>query len=161
MKRLFAFICALVALCAFGCGRSSSSAILDGYESVRQTVFGGGIVFTASVRGGDTAGALADMQNILHALDKEISTSDENSAVFTFNALGADEDYTPEYSSERVPVSKLTYDLVSSALAYNKETDGLFCISTLPLAKLWHVDTAGINAYAYASPSETPAPPFQ
>lgn len=161
MKKYVALFCALCLLLPCGCGARASSDILEGYKSVRRTVFGGGIVFTASVRGGDETGALKSMSDALDALDAEINVSSEKSALFAFNAMGQNEPYTPDYVGERVPVTKVTYDLVQKALVLSEQTGGRFTVAALPLVKLWHVDTAGLNAYAYADASQTPAPPTE
>ena len=138
----------MLALC--GCASEPDTSGLDGYVSRRRAVFGDGIVFTASVRGGDEEGALDEMEKLLAAVNAEMSLSVADSALTKFNAAGA---------GERVAVSAQTYELIGKSIAYSAETGGAFNIAVYPLAKLWHVDTNGLNEYAFCDPSVAPAPP--
>lgn len=139
---------ALLALC--GCAQSPEPSGLAGYVSRSRAVFGDGIVFTASVRGGDEQAALDEMEKLLNTVNAEMSLSVTDSALAKFNAAGA---------GERIRVSEQTYELIQKSIVYHAETGGTFNIAAYPLTKLWHVDTDGLNEYAFCDPGEAPAPP--
>lgn len=149
-----------VLLCVlYGCTAAPSDSLLDGYESCRKQVFGNGIVFSASVRGGDTRAALQEMQTLFEEIEADMSLSKADSALSKFNALGAGEQPSNAYESERVRVSRHTYETVLRAMAFYEETQGAFNVAVYPLSRLWHIDTDGLNRYTFAPVDECPAPP--
>lgn len=158
VKRAILFILCILSAALCGCA-DDAAGMQDGYVTRSRQVFGDGIVFTASVRGGDEEGALAAMATLVDGIDAEMSLSRADSALSRFNAAGEGIQPYDGYESERIQVSRATYKLTQKAIAYHADTNGAFNIAVYPLARLWHVDTDGLNRYGFCDPSETPPPP--
>lgn len=135
----------LLALAPVGCLEQKE------YESLTRTVFSSGIVFSASVRGGDAKAALNEMSALLDEVGASVNASDESSYVARFNASGA---------NERVEVDHHTYFLASEAKRLYEQTDGAFNVALGKLSTAWHVDVNGINAYGYSSAQPESLPEY-
>ena len=143
-KRIAIIIVAVLTVFAqFGCAKKE-------YSTLTRTVFSSGIVFSASVCGGESEKALEKMSAVIDEIGASVNAEDENSYVSRFNQAGA---------NENVEVDEHTYFLAVEAKRLYEQTEGAFNVALSPLSSAWGVDVKGINAYAYtgSQPSELPS----
>ena len=163
MKR---FLCVLfTVLCAFstfGCsGFYDAPEPFRYYEYRSKSVFGNGITFIAAVRGGDEKKALDEMYELAEDINSDMSLTLSSSALSMFNSLGEGQEYFDGYASERVEVSRRTYELIEHSLSFYEDTYGLFNIAVYPLTKLWNVDAEGIGRYGQFGGEQPPELPSE
>lgn len=143
-KRIIALLAAAVAaLTCAACG---------GYVTETRTVFSSGIVFSASIYGGDEKSAIADMLAIADELDASVNINRTDSLLSAFNASRA---------GETTEVDRHAYYLAVKSKDIYLKTDGAFDPSLSGVSRLWEVDADGINAYAYGGAKKESLPDIE
>lgn len=143
-KRIIALLAAAVAaLTCASCG---------GYVTETRTVFSSGIVFSASLSGGDEKSAIADMLAIADELDASVNINRADSLLSAFNA---------SENGETTEVDRHAYYLAVKSKEIYLKTDGAFDPSLGAVSRLWEVDADGINAYAYGGAKKESLPDIE
>ncbi|SCY39914.1 FAD:protein FMN transferase [Butyrivibrio sp. INlla14] len=120
-----------------GCGKGSFQfpKVVDGGavgEEIMHvsTIFAMDTVMDIQVYGGEEAeGLLADADNQIRTLEKELSVTDENSEIAGLNAAGSAE------------LSKEPAQIMKEALMYCDSTDGALDITIYPVLRAWGFTT--------------------
>ncbi len=128
------FVAILLAIAPLGCGEKK-------YHTSTHTVFSSGIVFSASLLGGNESKALEEMSAMLDEIGESVNTQKSDSFVSRFNRAPA---------GEVIEVDEHTYFLASEAKRLYLLTGGAFDVTLSSLSEIWGVDIAGINEYAYS-----------
>ena len=157
LKRLLAVLTSVLAIVFCGCSVENYQIpyAFKYYAYKSKTVFGNGITFSAAVRGGDENAALGEMDELLADINSDMSLTLSSSALSRLNALGNEIDYYEDYESERVEISRNTFELIKKCGEFYKETHGTFNIAVFPLVRLWGVDSNGLAADNHILPNIT------
>ncbi len=136
LKKFFAAVFAAVSL--FSCFSCAENYEYE-YLEKDSAVFSGAMTLYVKLLGRDASSAFEEMSLTLEKIGSEISLTDKNSALSYFNEKAEE--------NEKVKVSKETYNLISLALGFEKETGGAFSIGAFNLSELWGLDVDGYSGY--------------
>ena len=140
-KRIIASILAILIMSTFvACG---------GYVTETRTVFSSGIVFSASLCGGDEKSAIDEMSELMEEADASINVNRPDSLIAKFNAA---------QNGAKIEVDRHAYYLAIKSKEIYAATSGAFDPSLSAASRLWEVDADGINRYAYGSAKKESLP---
>lgn len=147
MKKVKAFLC--VALCAI-ISFSLCGCVSSGYTVFNETeAFSSDIMFSAKIMGGRTRYAYDVMCGVIVDIDKQCSTTKEDSDISRFNRANA---------NEPVKVGMHCYNVYLQAKECYTLTNGAYNPTVMPLTELWHVDASSISQYRPSVGEETVSP---
>lgn len=151
MRKILSTILAITLFVLFAVGSVGCAAA--GYTVFEpQAAFSGDITLSAKIYGGRANDAFDGMLAIVREIDEQVSTTNENSDLSSFNAASLNE----------VEVGEHCYKLFTLSREYYELTDGAFNVASFPLVELWHLDPDSITTLrpdvdgSYVSP-ELPA----
>ena len=130
-----ALILSVAILSGCGIGKFQFPKVVDGGvvgEEIMHvsTIFAMDTVMDIQVYGGEEAeGLLADAENQIRTLEKELSVTDKNSEIAGLNAAGSAE------------LSKEPAQIMKEALMYCNSTDGALDITIYPVLRAWGFTT--------------------
>lgn len=120
----------LFAACfSFGCAAAGYTVFTP------QAAFSDDITLSAKIYGGRAQDAFDGMLKLVRDINGQVSSTDESSDLYKFNAAAA---------GEEVAVGEHCYKLFELSLEYYYLTDGAFNAAFLPLVELWKLDPKSI-----------------
>lgn len=127
------FVAALIVI--FMC---APLAACGGAETFRYSavVLGDAIVLDVNAKGRGAESAVKEMFALADKVFGEMDLSDGKSTLSRFNSGSADIEYE---------ISRHTYQTLTLAESVYKDSGGAFDVTSLPLSKLWRVDTDGVH----------------
>lgn len=128
-KKLMLIVCTGLLCC--GC-----TAREDVTQKFSETIFAMDTVMNLTVFDRNDDG-IKEAEDLIHDLEKKLSTTDPNSEIYTLNHTGS------------AVLSRPTAELLTEALGYCRETDGALDLSIYPVVRAW-----GFTTGSYQVPSQ-------